>query len=273
MLSFPSARSAWLMQFVTGTAVRAAGVVWLTAALVLFVRRATGHITSPLSIGALVLVTAVLVCGSCGFRAARLPLRDGRRHELQNFWFLLPTVAHLLVLTALTLEGTSLFGLVLMWGIVVAVESAWIARAFQRRQSARLLPRAAESEPRPTGPVPAELGATAPAPQEREWDEERLPEGATQQWLRSRVGDGETLCGFVRVDFAEHERTVSVHLPFYPAFSAAPRVDVAEAGGAEVSVQVAQVEPFGARLEVKRMTGATAADSTVLQIEVTTAGD
>lgn len=77
----------------------------------------------------------------------------------------------------------------------------------------------------------------------------------TQLITRSQTLNAETIAGWMRIQFAEDQREVTVHLSFCPPLSSSPDVEVHDLDGSGVEVKVAASFPFGARLSVRRPIG------------------
>ena len=95
---------------------------------------------------------------------------------------------------------------------------------------------------------------------EEDWTEEEEEEAAdeaspdqTGVWMRFDAGPGrERIEGWVRVRFDPSEEVCAAHLSFCPPFGERPELEIAQISGPEVRISVTDVEPFGARIEVKR---------------------
>lgn len=83
---------------------------------------------------------------------------------------------------------------------------------------------------------------------------EELSEGLVTQWMtRQTLPDGiEHLEGSVRACFLAGQRAVSIHVPFSPPFTAAPRVECEVIGDESARWKVSVVYPYGMRIELKR---------------------
>ena len=78
------------------------------------------------------------------------------------------------------------------------------------------------------------------------------PENVTQQLTRSSASDGrDTIHALVRGRFAPGQRSLSLHVAFCPPLAATPHVQVRQLQGATVQVKVAQVMPYGTRIDVR----------------------
>jgi hypothetical protein len=126
------------------------------------------------------------------------------------------------IAAALSLAGTSGFGIVLLWSVLFA-EEAWSWRAILR--------------------MPHEPFTVAAAPT----SDPKL----VQQITRLRTASGETLEARLRADFAVGQRVANLHVAFCPPFAAAPVVDFEQTFGPETRVRVGQLLPQGVRLDLK----------------------
>ncbi|WP_040591694.1 DUF389 domain-containing protein [Schlesneria paludicola] len=74
----------------------------------------------------------------------------------------------------------------------------------------------------------------------------------TQWHTRSRRETGETIEGGIRIEFAEGQREVTVHISFCPPLARCPELMAEDLDGADLEIRVAASYPFGARLTVRR---------------------
>ena len=95
---------------------------------------------------------------------------------------------------------------------------------------------------------------SSPSPlNEEEYDEEEFDGSATQQITRFRTEKGtDRLEGTFLVEFIPKQRMASVHVPFCPAFIVTPAVEALLLGG-EAALTVVKPQPFGVRIDVKRL--------------------
>lgn len=169
----------------------------------------------------------------------------------------------------LTFAATPLGVRAVFWLIVLGSElAAW--RAY--RGAAPFKP-GGEGSHRET----ATAGVGARLPQRRA---PRPPADATvlQQQVRIRSAAGcETLTGDFRAAFLPAQRSTSLHVAFCPPFVLAPDVHVQQISGPEARLKIAQVLPFGARIDVKLSREATTSTEVVVhvaaQCEATPAAD
>lgn len=89
-----------------------------------------------------------------------------------------------------------------------------------------------------------------------ESDEEPMEEpSADQTGVLNRFdadSGRERIEGWIRVRFDSTEEVSVAHLSFCPPFASRPELEIAQVSGPEVRITVTDVEPFGARVEVKR---------------------
>ncbi len=87
--------------------------------------------------------------------------------------------------------------------------------------------------------------------EEEECEEKIEPNLLFSQTRRKTSRGRESLEGWVRPHFDPFQEVGVVYLPFTPAFRAVPTLDLFLLEG-DVKLTVTQIEPFGARIEVKR---------------------
>ena len=80
------------------------------------------------------------------------------------------------------------------------------------------------------------------------------PDHITQWLTRSKTVDGEIIEGGVRVEFADGQRDVTVHVSFCPPLESVPVIETEDLEGDGLEIRVAAAFPFGARLTVRRST-------------------
>jgi hypothetical protein len=207
----------------------------LLFALVVAVRRLSGALTQPLELGAVAVLVAVLASGA--FVARRLA--EPHRHQHPAAWprraceVLIPAVFVLLA-AVVTLPGMSVAAAALLWGGLAAEETWSLWRRCRSPFSAagmRNLPAVAERNDRLI---------VAPG------------EALTQQFLRTRTEDGaETIRGQLCAHFDAGQRTATAHLAFCPPLATVPELTLELSAGPEARIKVAQLLPYGARLDFK----------------------
>ena len=73
------------------------------------------------------------------------------------------------------------------------------------------------------------------------------------QTSRFRRGSSESLQGEFLVEFEPDLASTFFNIPFCPIFDGVPRFDFEQVSGSEVSINLSLLQPFGARLEIKRI--------------------
>lgn len=101
----------------------------------------------------------------------------------------------------------------------------------------------------------------AEAPGE-ETTKDDITEGVLLQRLsRVRDADGrESIVGELRAEFTPGQRTVELYMPFCPSFTRVPTIELEQADGPPARINVGQVLPHGARIDVRLNEPADAAD-------------
>ncbi len=80
----------------------------------------------------------------------------------------------------------------------------------------------------------------------------RLAKEVTQQLTRSVSPDGcDVLAGWLRLEFAPRQRISNLHVAFCPPFIGTPELTALQLEGPEARIKIAQLLPYGARLELK----------------------
>ena len=307
VVSFRSFRAAQPLGGLLRCLAWSTAAVLLVTSFFLLARRWTGALEQPLAGGSLValgvgasalafvLHAAWRSGGSCAARRA-----EPVRFELL---FTLSVTAALAALgAAVSLPGSSRSALLLMWAVVIGQESAWwiaslrrshlgpaIARLTRRRRSAAgSSARRARIERRSRGassrtstetlataqaapyvaPASIDGGGTSSAVQSGQpIAATTLSPGATQQLSRVAEEGGEALYGLLRADFAPRQRTQSLHVAFCPPLAEAPTIECRQVEGPETSIKAAQVQPFGARFDLRLASIPSEATSVVVRFE------
>lgn len=211
-------------------------VLNVTLAMVAFwlwVRLLQGRLMQPLSLQqalvvALVSATLAATVRWCWFSAAaRLSWYDALMR-----WG--PTAALAALAVALTLPGTPLQTLLIIWGLSGSEEFA-IARLLRSTR----------------GEAPGEYDQPA-AVKPHGADGPVLPPEATQRLTRSRTELGQDLlAGSLRARFAPQQRNETLHVAFCPPFARIPELQCRQVSGPTVRIKTTQVLPHGIRLELK----------------------
>lgn len=235
--------------------------------LVLLQRRAVGALTQPLLPEALMVLGLVLVSVAWGWRRMLPAATSGRNLELALG--LAPTVVLAIWLAAVCLPGTSLFGLGLLFAIVVTEEAPPVWRLYERffSPSATLAPGTQDNSHPDVLPMTSASPVISWATQEHVQDESFLDqsreteavaaetiadESITQQMTRRRDDNAsESIEGWVRVDFAAGQRHAAAHLAICPPLDRLPECFAEPADGPAATVKVGQVLTHGVRLDVK----------------------
>lgn len=79
-----------------------------------------------------------------------------------------------------------------------------------------------------------------------------LSSNVTQWMTRSLTDQGDVIEGGVRIEFADGQRDVTVHLSFCPPFRDIPEIMTEDLDGCDLEIRVAASFPFGARMTVRR---------------------
>ncbi len=239
--------------------------LWLLGSGVLLCRRLAGGLENPLGwppmliAGGLVGVMAVATRVACLHASwCRLP----KRGCLSVHAFV--TVAAVTIGLSISLPGSPVAGVVLIWGVLVAEEFwAWKEILFQlRRQFAETSAdsqRASEEMGTASAALCVEPGesrqreATIPIFLQAQHEEDsELPEDVLQRFTRNRTSDGsDVLSGLLRVVLTAGQRTASVHVAFCPPFSRIPQIAVEQCEGEPARIKVGQLLPYGARFDLK----------------------
>lgn len=95
-------------------------------------------------------------------------------------------------------------------------------------------------------------------------------ENTVMQLIRKKTPEGaDHLEAFLRADFQANEKTIPVHLGFCPVFLQSPELEVHQLEGEEVDVKIVQLSPLGLRLDLKRPSSRTRAETVRLCVFAT----
>lgn len=217
------------------------GACWLLSlfppfvGLVLWTRYVTGSLASPpatvvvlvMALGTLVAVGSVRLL--CHIRR--------RRHHVLNRWDKRmvrwgPTVGLVLLALVLPVLGADIWPII-CFTLLAAGEEAWAWCWFFRRVQGTGVS---------ASTIPAGGNAVRVPPDEL----------VNQSWSRSTAANAsDVLRGWTQASFAAGARTASVHLAFCPPFIAVPEVELRQLDGPAARLKVAQLFPYGARIDVK----------------------
>jgi hypothetical protein len=163
-----------------------------------------------------------------------------------------------LIAIALSLPGSSIFGLIVLWLTITGTElGLW-----------RLNKDHSASKPALRS-LPASL-VVAPENEpltENSWNaSETLDAAATQKLIYRSSTDGKPCVqGWLRASFVADQRTAIIHTAFCPAFEQTPSVEAEPIDGPLCEVRPTLVLPWGVRWEVKLDSPATASTSVALE--------
>ena len=245
------------------TEYRHASIIALTgmfvcAAIVLALRRISGALVNPLSIAMLVPTGFLAALSALGIRMLWRHSPDRRASSRGDLIMDILLGASLPIFAAaLSLPGTNAWGLACFWLLIAAFEIwAWGPRAGQWLR----LPRHAKTGPEkfridqaqsvaahiePVSALPGAISDSLTAPL---WP----AKGVTQQLTRSTTAQGgDLLCGALRLDLAAGQRTGNLHVAFCPPFAGTPEITAAQVDGPEARIKIAQLLPYGVRMDVK----------------------
>lgn len=203
-------------------------------ALTLAVRRAGGAFSKPLPFSALAVIGAMTTLLIARSRAALPHTLAGRA---------LPSWLGATIGLALAVRGTTVAGFVALV-IGVLAEALWHWRGCCQANGAdgvALKPPPPIDEPVTAVEIDAEAAADA---------DEILD--LRQNLRRGVTADGvDVLVGEVHAVFLAEQRIETVHLAFCPPFERTPTLDLEQLDGPEARIEVGQLVPYGARLELK----------------------
>ena len=235
----------------------ASGTLLAGSALLLPLRRLAGGLSTPLSPLGMMLVVVMLVAVATAFRWATdaTGVAVGDRRRLQ-FWLsrLAPGVAMVLVGWAVSLPGSSWYGLSLMWFVIVAVVglSVVVRGPVGQKRTAIAGQLAAKPSIRFDPPEVSEPHV--------------LPAELSQRMDRGRGDDNHDVChGHVRSSFQDGQRTDTIHLAFCPPFLNTPNLHVEQVDGPDVQIKATQILPYGARVELRLVKAGKQPAQTVIE--------
>jgi hypothetical protein len=212
-------------------------------ALVLLMRRLVGVFIHPLGGPA---IFGISLAGA----ATAAVLRAGlvvRRHEsgavlstqyLVLGLLLLPGIACVLLLAALSVPGTALLPLVASWLLLIAAEAATWILLYQGGWPITSVDRA----------------------------EPEVPSDLVQQLTRTVENGRETLHALLRVEIPSNDRQAVAHLAFCPPLAATPELAAHVIDGEQAEVRVTQAESFGTRLEIRAAQTASETRKTLVEV-------
>jgi hypothetical protein len=274
----PASEQKPLEQILQATWGTALGIL-LVLCVLLVIRRFRGFLQEPLGDAGLITVGVIAAAVVSTLRLLERHLRS--RREIRALpWArcLLPSLGLLLLGISLSLPGATLVALVTFWAILLTTEAAWWyveLRPLGRRPI--VTERTSHSGSADgDGSDDADQGTHASVeetlghePPTEENEQVMFPANTTQQMTRMRGEDGtELISGFVRDEFRVGERLRNVHLAFCPPLEARPKLNAYQLDGPSISIKAAQVETYGARLDLRLVSKPERAETVVVRFEV-----
>jgi hypothetical protein len=216
-------------------------ILWLSLlllagglALFLTWRRIEGALVQSPPGAALIVAAIGLVCTAALLRIA------APRQIQRELAFVLPGVAAILVLAAVSLPGTSQWGIAGAWLVMISTEAATWWHSFNPHRQAQV-----QSGPEPPSAVAAGSGLN-------DCEEPEIPDGLVQQVTRvQESANRESIHALVQANIPAGDRLAIVHLAFCPPLAARPELTAHAIDADEIDVKVTQLETFGARLEAR----------------------
>jgi hypothetical protein len=266
-------------QFLTSKVVGAFAGLFVSAALMFACRRLSGALVSPLS--PVLLIPSGLLAGASALGIRSIWQRPADRIAStygKPVLDILLGASLLIFAAALSLPGTNAWGLGFFWFFIAAEEiwawrpraSAWLQNSWNKKGAIRhiRLDSAMPAMPRvePAETSPAAVAALLKSP-------DRHAKDVTQQLIRSMSADGsEVLSGWLRLDFAPHQRIGNLHVAFCPPFAGMPELTVSQIDGPGARIKIAQLLPYGARLDLKLVAFSEESASVLVQFSARALG-
>lgn len=251
-LSWRDSSLRWLLV----TAALAACVMGVLVSSLLLVRRFAGHFEESLSSFGFLCVCGALLALTAAPRLAGTWLPPSQRHNaLRAAFLVLPALVLFMLGASLSSLSPPRWPLVVVWLAILAEEGAWWTIYFRGRRSPSR-PRVGEPHSTAVAPEAARqvptLDAETRSPEASRVDGEFIPPNVVLQMTRVRDEHRhETLFGVLRCAFAAGERNQNLHLSFCPPLGTVPELSFEQIDGPPATIKAAQVESFGARLEVR----------------------
>jgi hypothetical protein len=260
-------------------AVGAFAGLFASAALLFACRRLSGALVNPLP--TILLIPSGLLAGVSALGIRTLWQRSSHRKAPSHGNLVLDVLlgASLLIFAAaLCLPGTNAWGLGFFWLFIAAEEiwawqpraMSWLRRSWSKKGAIRQVRvDAAQSAVPHVAPAETSTAAVAALLTSPAWPAKDV----TQQLIRSVAGDGsDTLSGWLRLDFAPHQRIGNLHVAFCPPFAGMPELTVTQIEGPQARIKIAQLLPYGARLDLKLITFSEAPASVLVQFSARMSG-
>jgi hypothetical protein len=219
------------------------------AALFISLRRIDGHLGEPLSPIALVVTGAIVATAAAGARLLAWrdwPIPIDRRAAVIIRW--LPGIAAVALAVGVSLPGSSLAGLGLVWFAIVAEEVLiW------RRSSAGRAPAAIAQDQRREWLTPRFVaGVRGEAALLPERDAPSPAGDVVQRLVRTQAAGVDRIQGWLKTELEPNERNATLHVAFCPPFDEMPNLTVVQIAGPECRIKTGQLLPYGIRLELRR---------------------
>ncbi|HZZ28676.1 MAG TPA: hypothetical protein VFE46_11795 [Pirellulales bacterium] len=217
----------------------------------LLARRCAGALIAPLP--AQTLIGVGISLASVAYTALMLCQADGVMRLLFR-WSAAPELMIIAALPlfalAITVPGSAWYSVAIMWISVCSAEiGLWQAR---RSRWSDKVPSLSRPQLRAPFATPFIINLD--------------PITATQKLVHHRLSDGTAkIEGWVRIDFADGQRTGITHVAFCPAFRQTPYVEVDVGDGPSCEIRTTLVVPWGVRWELKLDAIATQPVTTILE--------
>lgn len=240
--------------------------LFVCAALLFAWRRLFGALVTPLSPALLISSGFLAGISALGIQTLRRHSSNEKASSRGNLVLDIWLGASLLIFAAaLSMPGTNAWGIGFFWLFIAAAElwiwlpriEPWLRRPWSKEnifRKVRVDPAqsiAPHVEPAETAPPAVSTLLAPPA-----WPAEDI----SQQLTRSTAADGsDVLSGWLRLDFAPGQRMGNLHVAFCPPFASTPELSAVQLDGPEARIKVAQLLPYGARLDLKLLTISEAA--------------
>jgi len=253
--------------------------LFVCTSLVFTWRRLCGALSHPLPAVLLIPAGLLMAVMALGIRTLwRAIIKEDSSNAELLFDFLLAG-SLLIFAAALSLPGANAWALGLFW-LLLAAEEVWAWRHQTARLINRLRSKRASFRPVRIDPAQSALphvesarstpGAVAEISTMPDWPAKHV----TQQLIRSTAADGaDVLSGWLRLGFAAGQRMGNLHVAFCPPFVHTPEFTVLQLDGPEARIKIAQLLPYGARLDLKLISFTEEPTSILLQFTARATSD
>jgi hypothetical protein len=235
-------------------------------------RRLSGALVIPLS-AALLIPSGFLACFAVlGIRLFRRnSFKDNLSSRADLILDIALSAAIMIFAAALSLPGTNGWGLALFW-LFIASEELWswrhrAGRLLWRPWGKKISIRPVRIDPAQSVPPHINPANIAQAPVSNPMTSStRSADHIIQQLTRSTTADGsDVLSGWLRLDLVPGQRIGSLHVAFCPPFTSTPELTVEQLDGPEARLKIAQLLPYGARLDLKLLSFSEETTSVLVQ--------